>query len=305
MIDVIIPTFRRPEALVCALRSVFIQAQADTLLNKIIVVDNSPEQSAKQIVSQLGAEAPRPIIYLHAPTPGVATARNVGMTATTSPYVAFLDDDQCAAADWLSRLYQTHCRFGADVTIGPILGRAPTADPSMRPYLETFFSRQGPAESCVVTYVRGCGHSLMTRASLPSDTATFDVSTDRTGGEDDVLFADLALQGAVFAWAADAVVEETASPQRSKVAYMLSRAVSFGQSPARTAFRERRWAAVVFWMAVGAGQLALYGGSAAGLWVLRRNAWVVMADRAVRGLGKIIWFVTLNFYGEAPAKARP
>jgi hypothetical protein len=25
----------------------------------------------------------------------------------------------------------------------------------------------------------------------------------------------------------------------------------------------------------------------------------------VRGLGKIIWFVTLNFYGEAPAKARP
>ena len=50
-ISVIIPTFRREQQLVEALSSVLGQARADT---EVFVVDDSPEGSARDVVSQIG-----------------------------------------------------------------------------------------------------------------------------------------------------------------------------------------------------------------------------------------------------------
>jgi succinoglycan biosynthesis protein ExoM len=106
-IAVLIPTLARPESLTRALRSVFAQDRCD-LIREIVVADNAPDASARRTVEALRSCAPVPIIYVHAQPPGVATARNAGLAATDAPYVAFLDDDEEAQANWLSDLFETH-----------------------------------------------------------------------------------------------------------------------------------------------------------------------------------------------------
>ena len=87
------------------------------------------EAQARALVERLAAESPWPMVYRHAPTPGVATARNAGLAATTAPLIAFLDDDEAAEPGWLSALADARDRLGADVVFGPIHGRAPDARP--------------------------------------------------------------------------------------------------------------------------------------------------------------------------------
>ena len=50
-------------------------------------------------------------------------------------------------------------------------------------------------------------------------------------------------------------------------------------------------------MLVGAAQMSVYGAVATGLWILRRPARFAYADKAMRGLGKVLWPSRLTFYG--------
>jgi len=303
-ISVIIPTFQRPDSLARALRSVFAQTRADLIL-EIAVVDNAEEGSARAAVEALRPLSPAPLIYINAPPPGVATARNAGVAATSAPYVAFLDDDEEAHPNWLAGLYAVHRRHGADVTFGPVHGKTPGVQPWKRLYLEQFFSRIGPAVSGPIEVVYGCGNSLMTRATALQGPAPFDVAANDTGGEDDRLFADLRGKGARFAWAAEAVVDEHAPPHRATLGYALARAVSYGQSPCQLCQRRGDWLGLAKWMSIGAGQAVVFGAAALGLMALKRPAWVPVMDRAARGLGKVLWFHEFHFYGQGAARFSP
>lgn len=300
-VTVLIPTFRRPESLARALKSVFAQTRAD-LIQDIAVVDNDPEGSALATVEALRTAAPSRLIYVHAPPPGVATARNAGVAATRAPYVAFLDDDEAAHAGWLAALFQTHQAFAADVTFGPVQGRTPQAAAWKRAYLERFFSRTGPETSGLIDIVYGCGNSMMTRATALHGSAPFDVAANHTGGEDDRLFSDLKAGGARFAWSAEALVDEHAPTHRARLGYALARAVSYGQSPSQLALRRGDLAGLLKWMAIGVGQMLVYGLSALVLLLALNRRWIDMADKAARGLGKIVWFNDFYFYGKGAAK---
>ena len=300
-IAILIPTFRRPDSLARALNSVFAQDRAD-LIRQIVVIDNAPEGSARQTVEGLRERSPAPLVYLHAQPPGVATARNVGLTAVDAPYVAFLDDDEAASTRWLGALFEVHQTVGADVTFGPVHGKTPEAAEWKRPYLERFFSRLGPAQSGLSDEVYGCGNSLMTRATTLSGPAPFDVAANDTGGEDDRLFSDLQSSGATFAWAADAVVDEHAPAHRATLSYALSRAVSYGQSPTQLCWRRGDRLGAARWMAVGAVQVFIYGLAALAMLLTANRGWIDMTDRAARGLGKILWFRDAHFYGRGAAR---
>ena len=302
-VSVLIPTLRRPEGLERAIRSVLEQQGAGDLLQDIVVVDNSPEGSARRFVDRLRRNSPTPLLYVHEPTPGVATARNSGLRACHAPYVAFLDDDEEAPPSWLAKLFLAHRTYKADVTFGPVHGVAPESSGWAKPYLDRFFSRLGPAESGVTDAVYGCGNSMMTRVTVLAGPAPFDAGRDETGGEDDRLFERVRDDGGVFAWAADAYVLEHVPPHRATLGYTLLRAFSYGQTPARACVDRspRDWAGLVRWMLIGAGQALVYGVAAAVLWALKRPARAEMADRASRGLGKVIWWRTPRFYGAAEA----
>ena len=99
-VAVIVPTLRRPDSLERALRSLFLQTGVADRLHEIVVVDNDPAASSRDAVDQLRPASPVPLIWRHAPRPGVATARNEGLAATAAPLIAFLDDDEAASPAW-------------------------------------------------------------------------------------------------------------------------------------------------------------------------------------------------------------
>jgi len=295
-VAVLIPTLRRPESLTRALRSLFGQTAA---MREIVVVDNDPQGTADPVVEALRAEAPCPLVLVHTPTPGVATARNAGLAATAAPLIAFLDDDEAASPGWLAALVDIQTATGADVVFSPIRGRVPETVGWTRDYLERFFGREGPADSGLIDRAYGCGASLMVRATALLGPAPFDTRADQAGGEDDALFAALGARGGRFAWAAEAWVEEFAPAHRATLRYALARAFAYGQGPSQTAAANRNWPGVARWMVIGAGQTVVWGAAALILTLLNRPSRAQIMDRAARGVGKVLWMKGLEprFYG--------
>ncbi len=296
---VLIPTMRRPQELTRALRSVFAQVGVGDRLTEIVVVDNDPTGSAASVVVDLGGESPCPLIYHHEPRPGVATARNAGLSRTIAPLIAFLDDDEAAEPEWLARLISAQAALGADVVFGPIHGRVPPDTGWASPYLERFFGREGPGNTRLIDHAYGCGNSLMVRATALPGPTPFDPAADRSGGEDDALFQALEARGGRFGWAADAWVDEFAPPHRATMGYALARAFAYGQSPSQLAARDGKPLAIVRWMLVGVAQTVVWGLAALALTLIGAPARAQMMDRTARGLGKVFWFKGLEpqFYG--------
>ncbi len=295
-VSVVVPTMRRPESLERALRSLFDQTAP---MASIVVVDNDPQATARDTVAALSAHSPCPLIYRHEPQPGVATARNAGLSMTDAPLIAFLDDDEAASPGWLAALLAALDQTKTDVVFGPIAGRVPADTGWATPYLEAFFGRAGPMTTQRIDKPWGCGNSLMIRATALPGPAPFDASADQSGGEDDALFAALEGRGGTFGWAADAWVEEFAPPHRATMAYALSRAFAYGQGPSQTAAKARNWAGVIKWMAVGAVQAFVWGLAAIATTVIAHPSRARLMDRAARGLGKIFWMKGFepHFYG--------
>lgn len=298
-VTVMIPTRGRPASLARAMLSVFAQEpRADA---ELVIVDNDAKPSARDLVAGLAPQSPLPVIYVHEPAPGVANARNAGMSRASGGLIAFLDDDEEAAPDWLARLLHAQSTLEADAVFGPVLTRLPPEVVHNRAYYERFFARFGPAETGVVDRHWGCGNSLVRRAAMPDPDRPFAAERNRIGGEDDLLFGRMGDTGARFAWAADAVVWEHPDPARITLAYTLKRAFAYGQGPcaASAAARPPRWHGVAWWMGVGAAQSAVFAAEAAGKLLLRRADRVFALHRLAGALGKIFWFgpFKVGFYG--------
>ncbi len=298
-VAIIVPTLRRPESLERALRSLFVQTGVGDRISEIVVVDNDPAASAAATVETVRGLAPWPLVYVQAPQPGVATARNAGLAATRAPLIAFLDDDEAASPGWLAALIKAQEATGADAVFGPITGRAPEAAPWLKGYLERFFGREGPASTGLIESPHGCGNSLMLRVTALPGPAPFDAAADQAGGEDDALFAALKARGGRFGWAPDAMVEEFAPAHRATLKYALARAFAYGQGPSQTAASSRDWPAVLRWMVIGAGQAAVWGTGAVLLTLIRSPKRAELYDRTARGAGKLFWMKGLepHFYG--------
>ena len=298
-VAVIVPTLRRPESLERALRSLFAQTGVADRVSEIVVVDNDPAGSAAAGVEALRSLAPWPLVYVHAPRPGVATARNAGLAATRAPLIAFLDDDEAASPGWLTALLKAQEGTGADAVFGPITGRAPEAEAWLKPYLERFFGREGPVETGLIDTPYGCGNSLMARATALPGPAPFDIASDQAGGEDDALFAALRSRGGRFGWAPDARVEEFAPAHRATLGYALARAFAYGQGPSQTAAAARDWPAVLRWMVIGAGQTVVWGAVAGVMTLIGSARRAEFYDRTARGIGKLFWMKGFepHFYG--------
>ncbi len=296
-VSVIIPTFRRPDRIKRALNSVL--AQKVQALVEIIVLDNDPDASARDMVRSLAAGTRWPIIYGHEPSPGVANARNAALKLARSKLIVFLDDDETAASDnWLEALLDVQAQTGADLVFGPVQGRVEDDVPH-KTYIEERFTRIGPEQSGVIETYYGCGNSLLKRAKFFSNAPIFDPAMNEIGGEDDALFSKALADGAKVAWAANALVYEEILPERATLTYSLTKAFAFGQGPTQTCWQHRKIFGVAYWMVVGLGQFCVFGGLYALRWVVRAKPKPELLDRAAQGLGKLLWFKGLEprFYG--------
>lgn len=300
-VAVLIPTMRRPDSLERAMRSLFAQTGVADRVSEIVVIDNDPRGTAESTVEVLRGVSPWPLVYVQEPSPGVATARNRGLANTSAQLIAFLDDDEEAAPDWLRTLIDAQASTGADVVFGPIQGRAPEAPDWLKAYLEQFFGREGPQTTGVIEQSYGCGNSLMVRATALPGSAPFSPKANEIGGEDDVLFAGLRQRNGRFGWASEAWVQEYVPAHRSNLRYALTRAFAYGQSPCQDAAARGDRLDIAKWMVIGAGQAIVFGVQAGAMMLIRHPRRAHVLSRAVGGLGKIFWGPSFepHFYGQA------
>lgn len=300
-LTVVIPTFNRPDGLLRAARSVFAQTLASVEEFTLLIVDNSPSASATGAIDVLGAECPDTVRLqsVHEPRPGVANARNAAMEAVETDLVAFLDDDQSATETWLEHLLATHSAFPASVVFSAVVAALPDGIKRHRPYFSAFFERQPDHQTGYVTEYYGAGNALVDFSRVPGCRPYFDAAMNRSGGEDDLLFQRIEEGGGKFAWSADTHVFEHPEPGRLTLGYTLRRAFAYGRAPVTLARKAnpKRHLDVIFWIGVG-GVKAIWHSLK---WLIliavgsRNHAFEL--DLAVRGIGKVLWFVDLHFYG--------
>ncbi len=120
-------------------------------LSEIIVVNNGPHfATINEIARRHGARV------ISVRRRGVARARNAGIRAAQSAFVAFMDDDTAALENWLERLVAPF----ADSTIDCILGAVRPENPadSLQQEFERLSCPPLPAEAVVLEAASADGH---------------------------------------------------------------------------------------------------------------------------------------------------
>ena len=115
-VSVVIPTFRREVQLIEAIDSVLEQA-VDV---EVIVVDDSPEGSARDAVASYRNAAVRYVLHTEPSRGRPALVRNFGWPLASGRFVHFLDDDDRAAAGFYRAAISM---FDAYPKCGVLVGR--------------------------------------------------------------------------------------------------------------------------------------------------------------------------------------
>jgi succinoglycan biosynthesis protein ExoM len=116
-------TAQRPKMLRACLDSLARQVVPDDVALRVVVVDNEPEPKNRAAVEALAAEFPFPLVYEHEPRRGIPQARNRVLEHALSAdveWIAFIDDDEIAEADWLGQLVRATEKFDCDVVQGQV-----------------------------------------------------------------------------------------------------------------------------------------------------------------------------------------
>jgi glucosyl-dolichyl phosphate glucuronosyltransferase len=70
---------------------------------EVMVVDNGSTDATKEVVEALSRECDN-LRYVYEPVTGLSRARNTALAHTTTPYIAYTDDDAMPYDDWLEEL---------------------------------------------------------------------------------------------------------------------------------------------------------------------------------------------------------
>ncbi len=222
-------TFRRPIMLAMLLDSLASQS----LVGKgpsieLCVVDNDAERSAAVVVDAKTPGLPFSVTYLCEPRRGIPFARNRVLEhglERQALWIAFIDDDETAAEDWLESLHRIAREAGADALQGPVRYVAQAGTPR-------WLTEDLDARSCRMTRRREASpkaklstRNLLMSTRLASELGLrFDESFALSGGSDIDFFYRAHLLGAKNLWTNRALVTEMIPAARLSLGFQLQRA---------------------------------------------------------------------------------
>lgn len=291
--SIVIPTFHRPDLLRVAVASCYAQILEPDQGLEIIVVDNSSDGDAAAVCSSLDRGNLR---YVHEPRTGLAFARNRGIEEAIGHYLAFLDDDEEADADWINQLNRAFQESGADIVCGKVVAALETPSINHHKYVSDFYTRNigRPAFADIgdiLNYV-GTGNSAYRLEKCFGGGIRVNARFNHFGGEDIELFRSLKRAGCRFAWAPAALVREWVSDARTSLPYLRERRRTQGQQRVDGLWRMgvAGRVRVPLFMAGGAVQATLHTGLCLFHWLIGHHD--LAREDAVEiqgGLGKVFW----------------
>ncbi|SLN17489.1 glycosyltransferase family 2 protein [Roseisalinus antarcticus] len=209
-----------------------------------VFVQNDPDFSIDFEVARFARQTGRRALALHEPRAGIPVARNVAVDAALkagADWLAFLDDDERPAPDWIARLLAGARGGDFDLCGGPVMPLPPSGALSPRQTaVMAFLAAQAAARA--LRREAGDVSALPTsnwlcRGAVLKD-LRFDEGLRFTGGSD-TDFSDRAqARGLRLGWVPGAAVFETIPRERLTGAYVYRRAKS--QTLAKYAIRQRK-----------------------------------------------------------------
>ncbi|WP_345752694.1 glycosyltransferase family 2 protein [Microbacterium rhizophilus] len=222
-----IATYRRPDDLRRLLDSLA-ESVDDTA--DIVVVDNDAAGSARQVVEG----HPLAPVYEIEPEPGIASARNRGLThfRTDHAGVVFVDDDEWVEPDWYATITRYARESGAGVVQGPVVTVLPEDAPAWvrrGGFYQRRLDQTGAELPSAAT-----NNTLLTREAWErAGSPTFDPEFSSTGGSDWDLFWGVRKAGARILFCGEAVVSEDVPASRLSWPWLRQRFVRNGIVEAR------------------------------------------------------------------------
>lgn len=228
-VSVCICTFKRPQ-LLRRLLDLLDDQQTDGLFTySVIVADNDSARSAQRLVESFTSGSRVPVKYCFESQQNIALTRNKALQSAEGNFIAFIDDDEYPAKDWLLNLFKTCAAYGVDGVLGPVKPsfehKAPKWATEGR-----FFERPTFDTGYRVNWDQArTGNVLFRRKILTADEVPFQPEFD-TAGEDVDFFRRMMERGCVFIWCNEAIVHEVVPVSRCTRSYLLKRALLRGSN---------------------------------------------------------------------------
>ena len=228
-ISVCICTYRRPDWLKRLLDSLAEQQAPDGFTFSIVVADNDASGSAEAVVTSFGRNFHCKTAYCREPIRNIALARNKAIENADGEFIAFIDDDEFPAANWLAQLLKVCEAYNCAGVLGPVRPHFAETPPSW--IVEGRFCErpEQPTGTVMVWSASRTGNVLFRRSVLTGISQPFDPEFG-TGAEDKDFFMRMNRRGYVFVWCNEAIVFETVPPSRWTRSYMFKRALLRGRN---------------------------------------------------------------------------
>jgi len=228
-ISVCICTFKRPELLGQLLARLENQQTNERFTYSVVVVDNDRDGSAREVVTALSSASPLSVTYVVEPQQNIALARNRAIGNAKGEYIAFIDDDEFPADNWLSALLNTLTRFDVAGVLGPVQPHFESTPPAWATK-GRFFERPTHTTGYQINWELGrTGNVLFRKDILAGEEVAFRSQFD-TAGEDVDFFRRMMEKGCRFVWCNEAAVGEFVPDARCSRSYLLRRALLRGSN---------------------------------------------------------------------------
>jgi GT2 family glycosyltransferase len=241
-VAVTIPTFRRPEHLLKTLES--IKVQTSNRNTAIIVMENDAEgREGIAAAARLFDDGTYCGMLVVAHDRGNCNAYNAGWFTALAQfpnlkYIAVIDDDEIAAADWLENLCAVSEQCDCAIVGGP---QVPVFEDGSRiawqhhPVFTPHHDRTGPVE-----IVYSSGNLLLRADVLKTMPQPFlDLRFNFTGGGDSDFIQRARAAGFRIAWSNEAIIHETVPARRVSWSWIQARSMRNGMLSAIIEHRMR------------------------------------------------------------------
>lgn len=225
-ISVCICTYKRSAPLLRLLEELSLQETQGLFTYSVSIVDNDRTGSAASVVEEYAAASKMQIRYMQEPNRGIARARNKVVTQTGGDYLAFIDDDEFPARDWLLNALLDCRRFNADGVLGPVHCVFEGKPPVWVEKSQILQRKTHPGGQLVKWRGSRTSNVLIKHNVVLGDAAPFRV--DIRAGEDQEFFYRKTNEGHRFVWSDRAIVSEVIPPARCRRRYIVRRALLQG-----------------------------------------------------------------------------
>jgi succinoglycan biosynthesis protein ExoM len=206
--------------------------QANSVMDaRIIVIDNDPDESAREPVAAL--KLPE-VTYLREAAKGIAHARNAALDAAEGAHLlVFIDDDERPEEGWLGALVNTYLATGATAVAGVVVPAPGAIDD---PWIDAgeFFVRQRHVTGTELSAAATANLLLDLRQVRALGATRFDPAFGMTGGSDTMFTRTLVDRGGRIVWCDEAVVVDHIRSARVTRAWVAQRAFRAGNSWSRS-----------------------------------------------------------------------